>query len=153
MVLAMESRARALRLRAGLTQAELVKASGLGADVISRLDSGGSQGRSSRVRKALARALKVPVKLIGHYLDGALPLDAVIPPPPLEAAIAFYPHRWGASTIAAARALQPHVTDHSPAMWAALMDQMERALQGVLRITLGDAGLQHMGDLDAERET
>lgn len=77
--------ARALRVRAGLTQDQVAERAGLRRDEVTKVENGTNRASSARVRGGLAQAFGLTPAELEGYLSGAVALEA-LPVPALKAA-------------------------------------------------------------------
>ena len=79
--------ARALRVRAGLTQDQVAERAGLRRDEVTKVENGTNHASSARVRGGLAQAFGLTLAELEGYLSGAVALEALpVPAAPSTAA-------------------------------------------------------------------
>ncbi len=144
-----------LRKTLGLSQADVARRSGLTRSEISRWEAGEREvAETKRVRVALARAFDLDPVLVGGYLEGFRPLEAVLPPPapprsPLRQALDLErPGRWSEAAVTMAEELESKLKAESKKLtvpeWVRQLD----ALQEESRKTIKSAWERLIEDED-----
>lgn len=140
-------RAKALRLRRGLTQEEAARRSGvLDRTEVVRIEKGENKATTERVLSGLSKAYLVPQLGLTAYLRGERTLDDLVSGATdepgytragnIEGAIGYHEGRWHMATVAAGRALaMTKAVDPPPKEWAEILDRIEKCFKHEKLIT------------------